>query len=343
MAGVRGYLSGDGGTDETGALAAAASWADGLDFRFSNGSVGKGALPAPPAATGGFAFTEAEIYPGVVGKLIEAPGDWNSVKNVESGPDAWSPAWDPYLAVVNFVDVRLDFSNAPAGPDPGNPTGLDITIVGAKRGTLDLGAGDDYAFLYLHSNEASWNNRFTIDAGEGRNDIQIGTVANAPFLAPDLLPGPDNGPLWNANYDGRFSTVEVFGGSDFDSIFASGAMRLVAHGGGGGDRLQGGAGNDLLDPGADTDTVIGGAGDDVIILRAGETQYDIIEDFQGAGTQGGDVIQLVGFGEDVTLVAGGDQMGNRVYFLMGPAEEDFRGAFYAAPGLVPGEDIVFVA
>ena len=70
---------------------------------------------------------------------------------------------------------------------------------------------------------------------------------------------------------------------------------------------------------------------------------DIIEDFQGAGTQGGDVIQLVGFGEDVTLVAGGDQMGNRVYFLMGPAEEDFRGAFYAAPGLVPGEDIVFVA
>jgi Ca2+-binding RTX toxin-like protein len=60
-------------------------------------------------------------------------------------------------------------------------------------------------------------------------------------------------------------------------------------------RLEGNGGNDLLIGAAGNDVLVGGAGDDSFRFDAildGTTNVDTVSDFDGAGTGGGDVIEL---------------------------------------------------
>ena len=54
--------------------------------------------------------------------------------------------------------------------------------------------------------------------------------------------------------------------------------------------------NDTIDGGAGQDTLIGGAGLDTFVFRAGESDGDIVLDFNGSGAAAGDSLRFEGFG-----------------------------------------------
>ncbi|MBW8268066.1 hypothetical protein K1J50_01040 [Caldovatus sp. SYSU G05006] len=109
-------------------------------------------------------------------------------------------------------------------------------------------------------------------------------------------------------------------------------------GGGGADRLEGGAGNDSLSGGAGADTLAGGGGADrlrggagadlFLVLEPGAAQSapaapDLILDFEGAATAGGDLIAL----------PAAMRLGRALAFSLGPVAFDFGG--YGGPPQLP--------
>lgn len=65
--------------------------------------------------------------------------------------------------------------------------------------------------------------------------------------------------------------------------------------------LDGGGNDDILRGGEGSDTLVGGAGADIFTFLVGEAQGDTILDFNGNGKGYGDVLQLVGFGENTRI------------------------------------------
>jgi hypothetical protein len=126
------------------------------------------------------------------------------------------------VTVLNFVDGRLTLAGA-IGQD------LDVTVVGAKRGSVATADGDDAIDWFLHSNEGSWNNTASISAGAGNDSVLVSDVSQITLdnalLADNAAPG--NGLLWNNGYSGRFSIAAVDGGTGDDLIEAA-AVRTAA-------------------------------------------------------------------------------------------------------------------
>lgn len=288
-------------------------------------------VSAPAGLAGGMLFNDGNgtraIAPGGIVQVLAAPdvlientGAWNAVKNAATATDGWTPLFGARQTVANFVEARLDFSNAAIG--------LETTVVGAKRGRLEGGGGDDVLAWIFHSNGADSGNTATLLAGAGDDTVLIGAVGlsgvDDALLADNAQPA--NGALWRPAYAGALSIAVVDGGAGADRIAVTGAARLQATGGTGRDTIIGGTRNDTLDGGADADVLTGGAGPDVFILRAGQAQGDIITDFARP-----DVIRLLGFGSGATVVevsAGQYRLSNSE-------------VFGAAAGLVVGTDLVF--
>ncbi|WP_291297296.1 Ig-like domain-containing protein [Elioraea sp.] len=253
-------------------------------FSFSNGSQGLGQGPAGPATTQGIATSLAN---GAF--LIEATGVWNSVKNAFTMLDAWSAALGQTITAANFVDVRLDLDNA-------GTTDLIVTAIGAKRGEILTAGGDDTISVIFHSNEGLWNNTLRVGSGTGDDVVTATTVARSTLdealLADNASPA--NGPLWNRNYDGRFSVLDVDLGEGEDTVIAT-DVRLVADGGAGNDALVGGIRNDSLTGGDGDDVLTGGLGADRFLFDS-DDGTDIITDFS---TIQGDKVVLEGGGGPV--------------------------------------------
>ncbi|WP_291297534.1 TIGR03118 family protein [Elioraea sp.] len=263
------------------------------------GTLQGGALLDPAAL--GAVETAPITLGGTTWARIENEGVWNGLKNLAL--DGFDAAWGDHLLVANFVDVRLDLADA------GN-TDLTLTVVGAKRGEIETAAGDDDVTVLLHSNTSDWSNVTVIKTGAGDDVITLGTVGASGL--DDLLladnAAPANGSFWNGRYDGRFSTVTVEAGAGDDVIIADGRMNLTAFGGEGDDRLVAGRGRDLLS---------GGEGDDVFVLSATTGQGDVILDFAGAGDEGGDQLELAGFGAGAAL----NHLGGGLWLASGAAGE----------------------
>jgi Ca2+-binding RTX toxin-like protein len=196
--------------------------------------------------------------------------------------DAWSPGLGAILTVANFVDTRLDLDNA-------GSAGLDVTLVGAKRGEVFIANGDDSISIVFHSNEGTWNNTLRFGSGAGDDVITATTVARSTLdealLADNAT--PSNGPLWNRSYDGRFSVLDVDLGEGHDTVTAT-DVRLVANGGAGNDVIVGGRRNDLLMGGDGDDVLTGGLGADRFCFDSADGSDRII-DFSAAQ---GDKVQL---------------------------------------------------
>jgi Ca2+-binding RTX toxin-like protein len=196
--------------------------------------------------------------------------------------DAWSPGLGAILTVANFVDTRLDLDNA-------GSVGLDVTLVGAKRGEVFIANGDDSISIVFHSNEGTWNNTLRFGSGAGDDVITATTVARSTLdealLADNAT--PSNGPLWNRSYDGRFSVLDVDLGEGHDTVTAT-DVRLVANGGAGNDVIVGGRRNDLLMGGDGDDVLTGGLGADRFCFDSADGSDRII-DFSAAQ---GDKVQL---------------------------------------------------
>lgn len=97
-------------------------------------------------------------------------------------------------------------------------------------------------------------------------------------------------------------------GSEGDDLLIGGGHDDTLYGFNGNDRLRGGKGSDFLDGSGGADRMQGGAGEDLFILRRGEigtraSGMDHIIDFEGAGTDGGDLIRFDGFNSNTAFIS----------------------------------------
>jgi VCBS repeat-containing protein len=266
-----------------------------LGFRFSNGSFAAGYAQLGPLVSTGY-----EVSQSGGRTWVENIGVWNALKNVAGPLAGWSAALGTAFTISNFVDARMDFSNA-IGQD------LDLAMVGAKRGEVHTADGDDRVEVVFHSNGGTFREVFLVDSGAGDDLISARSVASS--LLDDALladnANPANGSLWRPGYDGHLSVLEVHAGAGDDTALAT-DVRLVAYGDDGDDLLQGGfrddflsgdAGNDVLKGGLGNDRLEGGAGHDLLMGEGGD---DTI-----FGGDGGDII-LGDDGQDRLYGGAGD-------------------------------------
>ncbi len=279
--------------------------------------------PALPTTSLGAVQTSPITLPGESDPRarIENTGVWNGLKTLTLDADYWNPSLGSNLLVANFVDVRWDLSTAP-------PLDFDLQVVGAKRGAIDFGGGDDTLTWLFHSDGSARSNTATVSGGEG-NDVLRFAVVGSSGVDDALLadnPGTGNGSQWNASYDGRFSTAIASGGEGDDRIEAQGRVRLEADGGEGRDTLTGSVRDDSLVGGLGEDLLIGGgdggsfrfsgrgsarrvvvSGGDVIDLRAPGGGGDGAADTAVYDVAGGGVDRIFGFeaGRDRLQVLGG--------------------------------------
>lgn len=302
---------------------------NGPGFSISQGAGGnpRGSFPAGrPLATGslGAVQTTPITLPGesVPRARIENTGTWNGLRNLTLGPDYWTPSLGTNLLVANFVDVRWDLSTAP-------PLDFDLQVVGAKRGGVDFGAGNDTLTWLFHSDGPSRVNTATVTAGAGNDTLTFSSVGSSSLdevLLADNPGGPGNGSQWDPADDGRFSTAIAFGGNGDDRIESQGSVRLQADGGEGHDTLIGSLRNDTLIGGLGEDTLTGGgdggsfrfsgrrtarrvvlSGGDLIDLRGPGGGGDGAADTVVYAVHGGGVDRVVGFeaGRDKITLLGG--------------------------------------
>ncbi len=215
------------------------------DFLQGTTSYLSGNQPAPPPAEAALVAANVVIdmgfqLDGARTTLIEQTGTWNTIKAVVLGAEDYLPSMGTSFLVANFVAAELDLAGA--------LDGLDVTVVGAKRGSIQGGDFADDLTWIAHSNSAAyWSDAIAIDAGGGDDTVVVRTVASST-LDNELLAdnaAARNGKLWFRNYDGRDTTATVTGGDGDDSIAAFDLVTLLAEGGAGDD--TGAAGNGAQD------------------------------------------------------------------------------------------------
>jgi 3',5'-cyclic AMP phosphodiesterase CpdA len=186
-----------------------------LAFLQGGGGSPQGSIATPPAVDPATLGAKLSVTTGDDGTLIENTGLWNDIKAVGFAADDYLPAMGTAFTVANFVDVRLDLSGA--------LDGLDVAVWGAKRGSVAGGDfGDDIAWT-AHSNERTWSNTVTIDAGAGDDMVRLASVGGANGAADYLADNasPANGSFWNAGYAGANTLFAVTLGGGEDTLVVS--------------------------------------------------------------------------------------------------------------------------
>ena len=119
----------------------------------------------PNLGAGSFVFVGQQLHGVGNGARIELQRDgagnvevelasaWNSVKNIRAESETAAD-----IRIDNFVHADVHFGN---GGDS------EITIIGAKRGFVTTGDGDDAITIEAVSNGAGWSHRFDLRAGAG--------------------------------------------------------------------------------------------------------------------------------------------------------------------------------
>jgi len=144
--------------------------------------------------------------------------------------------------------------------------------------------------------------RIEVQAGTVSLVLNDATVASATPAAGDAFTvdarAQDAGGRLTASAAAIVSAgVALLGGAGDDSLVGGAEADLLA-GGAGDDTLAGGAGEDTIEGGAGADLLTGGAGADLFLFTALDAPQsppaapDLILDFEGAGTAGGDLIGL---------------------------------------------------
>lgn len=218
-----------------------------------------GGQPPVPDALGAGPFSpgwdDALLFGGLVAADtvggtahgFDVVGGWNSVKNAFAQSDEAEE-----LRFDGFVHVDIDVGRG----DPGGRS--IITIIGAKRGNIVTGAGDDVIRVALLSNETTWSTQFRIASGGGDDVVELeGLDRDRELAAGDTTYAAfANGAkgTWNTSGAGMRSIVDLGAGND----------RFIGHGSD--DTVTGGAGNDLAD---------GGEGADTWVLSGLKADYDV--------------------------------------------------------------------
>lgn len=177
--------------------------------------------------------------------------------------------------------------------------------------------------IFAASDAAPWQDGTTTTAAAARTvsagrEVRGGS-ASEPLEGGDgpdkLYGGSGNDTLWGNGGDdqlrGGIGDDEMHGGAGNDTLLGDGGGRELLYGDDGDDKLFGREENDTLVGGQGRDLYFGGTGDDTYVFSsasespAGKNR-DIIKPekpnhptvaFEGAGKEGGDVIDLRDFGD----------------------------------------------
>lgn len=209
-------------------------------------------------------------------------GSWNTVKTFKIGGNVDKLNGNA-LHLSNFVDANV---NLKKDSDGITDTDLNITIDGAKRGSVNTGDGNDVINVGVSSN-GGWDETFNIKSGGGDDTI---TFTGA---SEDGVVG------WGSNYTDGHSTKVVINAGDGNDVVDTSALDAsnnIRGGegndtittGGGNDIIRGDDGNDVIDAGAGDDTVWGGEGDDTFVIGDHDGSTTTIKDF----TIGEDILDL---------------------------------------------------
>lgn len=219
------------------------------------------------------------------------------------------------LVTGNRYTMEANVDNARAGAD------VRINVVGNElRNEITGGRHDDYLF--------GGGGRDTIDGGDGFDQIDGGTDADTMIggNGNDIYFVDNNSDVIREYMGGGTDTVFVSASSYRLSDYVDHAQALTSagatlygnslvnylYGNDGVDFLFGGAENDhlfgfesgdVLDGGPGADNIATGSGADIVVLRRGETEGDVLVDFNGFGHHWRiDKIHFSGFGTDGLVV-----------------------------------------
>ncbi|WP_027389160.1 hypothetical protein, partial [Chrysiogenes arsenatis] len=180
---------------------------------------------------------------------LELTGKWNDVKNAQAISEG--PA---NITMKNFVYTEVTI-------DGGDNI---ITIIDAKRGVITTGDGNDKIKITALTNDAGWDNTFTVKSAGGNDSITISGDKGHTIAVVELVSGNNEVVL-----DKSFSSISVSAGSGNDTIDIAEATFKKA-------TITTGEGNDTVIVGAavlGADVVInGGAGEDTLVVQLKDGQ-----------------------------------------------------------------------
>lgn len=197
-----------------------------------------GVLPLPPPTLSnagalstpdiGGPFADTPLFGGGVVADTEqgftaftVTGQWNSVKNARALSDtAEALVFDGFV----HVDAAVGLTDT---------EGSAVLVLGAKRGNVVTGAGDDVIEIATASNTQDWSNTFRVASGAGDDTILI-TGFDRDLL--DRTPTYTEGPGASLETSGRFATLIVDAGAG-DDVIQAGRGRDLLIGGEGADRF----------------------------------------------------------------------------------------------------------
>lgn len=221
---------------------------------------------------------------------------------------------DSATDIVRVGDAGITFSGDDQFYGRG---GNDLLEGGAGRDLLDGGVGNDILYGGAGNDRLYGGNETDQLFGGTGGDILDGGIGG------DRMTGGIGDDIYYVDniYDGVFEnsgegTDIVFtsisykmpGAIEYASTLESGNINITGNelkniitGNWDDNILDGGGNDDILRGGEGSDTLIGGAGADTFTFLVGEAQGDTILDFNGNGKGYGDVLQLVGFGENTRI------------------------------------------
>ncbi|MFM9890650.1 MAG: M10 family metallopeptidase C-terminal domain-containing protein [Rickettsiales bacterium] len=212
----------------------------------------------------------------------------SSIVNQSSSPPVTPQIYD--IAAVQYL------YGANTAYNSGNTT---YVINGAKNAqTIWDGGGNDTidASKFTTSSSINLNEGLTSYSHIGQSYVWVAFNAN--------IENATGGSAGDAIDGNKLNNILTGNGGD-DSIFGE-AGNDTLYGGSGNDALNGGANNDLLYGGDGVDTLVGGAGNDTLVGGLGADIFyftagsgvDTIQQFEGAGVAGGDVLRLASLNLD---------------------------------------------
>jgi peroxidase len=157
----------------------------------------------------------------------------------------------------------------------------------------------------------------------------------------DTLNGEDGRDLiigfaGNDRLYGEFGDDDLFGGTGSDRLMGGRGDDALS-GEGGKDRLAGGAGDDILSGGDGHDVLIGGAGYDNFVFQSGESEYDVIRDFDPSE----DLLVFKGFGAEFSDLSFDGKMQHRTLIFL---EEDMIAKLdHVDPDALTEDHFIFIA
>lgn len=268
-----------------------------------------GAPPMPNAITEtsptDAVFTSL-LYGGLVlatrdasGLVVDLLGGWNSVKNAVILSDAADR-----VTLSGFVQADVTLGE---GGDSF------VALIGAKRGNIITGSGDDIVVVEVADNDFSWVRTFRVTSGAGDDVVTVDALdIDARIAAGDATFSATAHGAGGFTGTDAGTTVIVDLGTGNDRFLGLGESSDQVFGGDGADLIAGGRGNDSL---------TGGAGADLFRFAA-DDGADQVLDF----TPGEDHLQFT----DLSVA--------QIMAMLDAAEEQAGGTL-----LVQGSDSVFLA